>query len=90
VSSFRNLKPIGPNGPVVWHKEPTHRLISASDVERFTGLGPNEIVLQRDVQQLVRIDHDGARRDFFRVPAALVVNTLTDPHGDLATSENLR
>jgi hypothetical protein len=79
VSSFRNLKPIGPNAQVVRHKEPTHWLISASDVQRLTGLSPNEIVLERDIQQLVRIDRDGARRDFFRVPAALVVNTLTDP-----------
>jgi hypothetical protein len=72
MSSFRDLKPTGPNTPMVWHKEATHRLISANDVKRLTGLSAQEIVLQRDIQQLVLIDPDSARRDFFRVPTSLV------------------
>jgi hypothetical protein len=54
------------------HKEPTHRLVAVNDVERLTGLSPNEIVRQRDIQQLVLVDPAGGRRDFFRVPASLV------------------
>jgi hypothetical protein len=59
---------------VAGQKEPTHQLIAADDVKRLTGFSPNEIVLHRDTQRLVRIDRDGARRDFFRVPVALVAS----------------
>jgi hypothetical protein len=81
MSSLRNLKPIGPNAPAVWHKEPTHRLIAASDVKRLTGFSPHEIVRQRDIQQLILINPSGARRDFFRIPTSLVAERPepTDP-----------
>jgi hypothetical protein len=55
-----------------WRNHTTHRLVPAGDVQRLTGLSAKEILLQRDTQRLVRIDADGSRRDFVRIPLELL------------------
>jgi hypothetical protein len=55
-----------------WRNHTTHRLVPADDVQRLTGLSAKEILLQRDTQRLVRIDADGSRRDFVRIPLELL------------------
>jgi hypothetical protein len=55
-----------------WRKPATHKLVAAGEVYRLTGLSAKEILLQRDTQRLVRIDANGSRHDFVRVPLELL------------------
>ena len=55
-----------------WRKEATHRLVAAAEVHELTGFSAKEVLLQRDTQRLVRIDEDGTRHDFVRIPVALL------------------
>jgi hypothetical protein len=55
-----------------WRKPATHRLVPAVDVHRLTGFSAKEVMLQRDTQRLVRIDEDGTRHDFVRVPVEML------------------
>jgi hypothetical protein len=55
-----------------WRKPAAHRLVPAAEVRRLTGFSPNEVLLQRDTQRLVRIDENGTRRDFVRIPIELL------------------
>ena len=55
-----------------WRKPAAHRLVPADEVRRLTGLSPNEVLLQRDTQRLVRIDENGTRHDFVRIPIELL------------------
>jgi hypothetical protein len=57
---------------VRWRKEATHRLVAAAEVHELTGFSAKEVLLQRDTQRLVRIDEDGTRHDFVRIPVALL------------------
>jgi hypothetical protein len=55
-----------------WQKPATHKLVPAADVYRLTGFGAKEVLLQRDTQGLVRIDANGSRHAFVRIPVALL------------------
>ena len=55
-----------------WRKTATHRLVPAREVHRLTGFSSKEILLQRDTQGLVRIDENGKRHEFVRVPVELL------------------
>lgn len=55
-----------------WHKEPTHRLVLLKDVERLTGLSPNELLRRTDTQQLVRLGKGDTREELVRIPVALL------------------
>lgn len=61
---------------MAWRKPPAHTLVPAKEVRRLTGLGPSEVLLQRDTQRLVRIDENGTRQEFIRIPIELL---LTEP-----------
>jgi hypothetical protein len=61
-----------------WRKPPTHKLVPAADVHRLTGFSAKEVLLQRDTQRLVRIDANGSRHDFVRIPVALLNGEPTD------------
>jgi hypothetical protein len=65
-----------------WRSEPTHRLVAAREVQRLTGFSAKEVLLQRDTQRLVRIDQDGGREEFVRIPIELLVDGgATEPDG---------
>ena len=61
-----------------WPKPATHKLVPADDVYRLTGLNANEILLQRDTQRLVRIEKNGSRHDFVRIPVELLNGQAID------------
>jgi hypothetical protein len=63
---------------VKWRKPPTHKLVPAADVYELIGFSAKQVLLQRDTQRLVRIDPDGGRRDFVRIPVALVSGEAGD------------
>jgi hypothetical protein len=62
---------------VTWRREATHRLVAATEVQRLTGFDAKEILLQRDTQRLVRIDEDGRRHEFVRIPVELLNGDAT-------------
>jgi hypothetical protein len=65
-----------------WRKQATHRLVSSHEVHRLTGFSAREVLLQRDTQRLVRIDENGARHEFLRIPVELLVEEDgTEPDG---------
>jgi hypothetical protein len=61
-----------------WRKPATHRLVPAVDVHRLTGFSAKEVMLQRDTQRLVRIDENGTRHDFVRVPVELLTGDAVE------------
>jgi hypothetical protein len=61
-----------------WRKPATHKLVPAGDVYRLTGLSAKEILLERDTQRLVRIDANGSRNDFVRIPVELLNHEAGD------------
>jgi hypothetical protein len=61
-----------------WRKPATHKLVPAGEVHRLTGFSAKEVLLQRDTQRLVRIDENGARHDFVRVPVELLSGEVVD------------
>ena len=61
-----------------WRKPATHKLVPAGDVHRLTGFSAKEVMLQRDTQRLVRIDENGTRHDFVRVPVELLNGEAAD------------
>ena len=61
-----------------WRKPATHKLVPAGDVHRLTGFSAKEVMLQRDTQRLVRIDENGTRHDFVRVPVELLNGDAVD------------
>jgi hypothetical protein len=61
-----------------WRRPATHKLVPAGDVYRLTGLSSREILLQRDTQRLVRIDANGSRHDFVRIPVELLNGQAID------------
>jgi hypothetical protein len=64
-----------------WQKPATHKLVPAADVYRLTGFSAKEILLQQDTQRLVRIDANGRRHDFVRIPVALLNGEAIDGDG---------
>ena len=64
-----------------WQKPATHKLVPAADVYRLTGFGAKEVLLQQDTQRLVRIDANGSRHDFVRIPVALLNGEPLDADG---------
>ena len=64
-----------------WRREATHRLVAATEVQRLTGFSAKEVLLQRDTQRLVRIDEDGRRHEFVRIPVELLNADATDGDG---------
>jgi hypothetical protein len=64
--------------PIVtrWRRPPTHALVAARQVPRRTGLTAEEVLLQHDTQRLVRIDENGAREEFVRIPVELLVDEV--------------
>jgi hypothetical protein len=65
-----------------WRKQATHRLVAAHEAHRLTGFSARALLLQRDTQRLVRIDENGARVEFLRVPVELLVgDDAKDPDG---------
>jgi hypothetical protein len=58
-------------------KAATHTLIPADDVEQLTGFKLDELERFSDSQHFVRIDPDGARREFCRVPLHLLSEPRT-------------
>jgi hypothetical protein len=63
---------------VRWRKPATHKLVAAVDVHKLTGFSAKEVMLQRDTQRLVRIDEDGTRHDFVRVPVELLTDEAAE------------
>jgi hypothetical protein len=59
----------------------THRLVPAADVQRLTGFSAEEVLLQRDTEQLVQIDETGTRHEFFRIPVGLLLEQPEDGDG---------
>jgi hypothetical protein len=57
---------------VGWRKQPGHRLVAFKDVRSLTGLDPEEVLLRRDTQQLVRVEKGGRRVQFIRIPLELL------------------
>jgi hypothetical protein len=57
---------------MAWRKPSGYKLVPADDALELTGLSEAELILQRDTQRLVRIDENGVRREFFRVPIDLL------------------
>ena len=55
-----------------WQKPSTHKLVPAADVYKLTGFSAKEVLLQQDTQRLVRIDANGSRHDFVRIPVGLL------------------
>ena len=55
-----------------WRRQATHRLVAAAEVYELTGFGAKEVLFQPDTQRLVRIDEDGTRHDFVRIPLELL------------------
>ena len=55
-----------------WRKQPAHTLVAVKDIKRLTGLDPKEVLLRHDTQQLVRIDDEGRRVEFVRIPLELL------------------
>jgi hypothetical protein len=52
--------------------DPRHRLVLLEDVERLTGLSPEEVLRLPDTQQLVRVAEDGTREELIRIPVELL------------------
>jgi hypothetical protein len=65
-----------------WRTRTTHKLVAADDVHRLTGMSVEELLLQRDTQRLVRIDANGGRHEFLRIPVELLSDEASD-RGDL-------
>jgi hypothetical protein len=63
---------------VPWHRKPGFKLVAVKDVRRLTGHEPSELLRQPNIQQLTRIDENGAREEFFRVPVQLLIDEPTD------------
>ncbi len=61
-----------------WRKPATHRLVPAREVHRLTGFSAKEVLLQRDTQGLVRVDENGTRHDFVRIPVELLNEEVED------------
>ena len=59
---------------MAWRKEAAHKLVRLKDVRKLTGLRPDEVLLQRDTQKLVRIGDDGAREEVVRIPIELLTD----------------
>jgi hypothetical protein len=52
-----------------------HTLIAAVDAERLTGLRPDLLLAERDVQEFIRVGADGRREEMLRVPLELVAGS---------------
>lgn len=50
-----------------------HRLIAAREAKKLTGFGPAELLEQRGVQELTRIQR-GTRQQMLRVPLELMLD----------------
>ena len=59
---------------MAWRKEAAHKLVRLKDVRKLTGLRPDEVLLQRDTQKLVRIGDDGAREEVVRIQIELLTD----------------
>ncbi len=56
-----------------FRKPPAHQLITEADASRLTGLSSAELLDERDVQTLVRVNRDGTSERMLRVPTALIL-----------------
>ena len=68
-------------GSMRWRKPATHKLVPASAVHSLTGFSAKEVLLQRDTQRLVRVDADGTRHDFVRIPVELLSAGILEGDG---------
>jgi hypothetical protein len=59
----------------------THQLVPAAEVQRLTGFSAKEVLLQADTQRLVRIDENGTRHEFFRIPVGLLLEQPEEGDG---------
>ena len=57
---------------MAWSKT-EHRLIPAREAKRLTGLAPDELLEQRGVQELTRIQR-GMRQTMLRIPLELMLD----------------
>jgi hypothetical protein len=63
---------------VPWYRKTSFKLIALKDVRRLTGLEPAELLLHSETQQLTRVAKGGAREEFVRVPAELLIEIADD------------
>ena len=57
---------------MAWRKQPEYKLVPLKDVRRLTGFPPDEVLLMRDTQKLVRINERGKREELIRIPLEML------------------
>ncbi len=61
-----------------FRREPTHRLVSATDAMHLTGLSVEALLEERDVQSLLSVNDDGTSDRMLRLPISLIVDDGVD------------
>lgn len=58
-----------------YRQSPRHRLITATDAVRLTGLSADALLGERDVQTLLRVNANGTSERMLRVPLVLLLES---------------
>lgn len=58
-----------------WRSSPSHKLITATDAVRLTGLSADKLLGERDVQTLLRVNANGTSERMLRVPLVLLLES---------------
>jgi hypothetical protein len=66
-----------------WRQSPSHKLITAIDAVRLTGLSPEALLGERDVQTLLRVHANGTSERMLRVPIVLLLESKEEQPEEL-------
>jgi hypothetical protein len=58
-----------------YRQSPRHKLITATDAVRLTGLSADTLLAERDVQSLLRVNANGKSERMLRVPLVLLLES---------------